>query len=204
MPKFLNISDLRSHSPKSESLYFFDANVWLYSLINFDSLKQSEQEYVKFFYRVFEEEIDTCKVLINNLLIAEIFNTYMHKIAVNLLRTKKYSGKLPEKFDFKRDFRNRHKEFFEQQHEKIKDDLHSFCNKSNILFLNDEFDKLNTELNIITTCPTHFDFNDHYYYQLLKNQTIKPLVVTNDSDWSVEDLEILTVEKSLLNKRTYI
>lgn len=206
MPKFLNISDIRTYSVESQ-YYFLDANVWIYAFHDFDSLKNYQQPYSNLFYDIFDNENSTASVIVCSLLISEIINTYMKVIAINKLRLEEYNGHLPNKFDFKRDYRNKHRNHFEEHFKIIKDDISALVkNDKKTLILEDKGRELILKKNVIENCPVNFDFNDYYYYALLKafKTTGKISIVTNDSDWQIEDLEIITSEKTLLDLRTYI
>ena len=206
MPKFLNISDLRTYSPKDQ-YYFLDANVWIFALNDFSGPNDIQQHYSEIFFKLFEESKIKPKVLICSLLISEIINTYMRVVAMNKLRVKVYDGKLPEKFDFKRDYRHGHKHHYKENLEIIADNISTLLNKDKIIkIIDDNGHHMLLERRVVESCPVNLDFNDYYYYQLLKSMKLSSRlsIITHDSDWKIEDVEIITVEKNLLNLRFYI
>lgn len=206
MPKFLNISDLRTYSPKDQ-YYFLDANVWLFALNDFGKPHNIQQYYSKIFFELFENNKLQPKVVVCSLLISEIINTYMRVVALNKLRVKVYDSKLPEKFDFKRDYRNRHKDHYQENLETIAEDISTLLKKDKIVkVVDDDAHHMLLEKRVVESCPVHLDFNDYYYYQLLRSLKLstKLSIITHDSDWKIEDIEIITVEKNLLNLRSYV
>ena len=50
---------------------------------------------------------------------------------------------------------------------------------------------------ILKDLPTHLDFNDHYYYQICKANNY--ILVTDDKDFWVEDVEVMTESETLFN-----
>jgi hypothetical protein len=49
-----------------------------------------------------------------------------------------------------------------------------------------------------------FDFNDHVYYNLCNelNKTEKTVLLTNDADFVIEDLELITNNRTLLSLKS--
>ena len=202
MPRYQNISDIRLHKPKPRS-YFFDANVWIFALDDFDSLKGHERAYSKLFYEILDDERSPATVIVNSLLISEIINTYMRVIALKRLRVERFNDVIPQKIDFKKNYRDLYRDHYEEQFNTIKSNLNAFLKKPHVKVIDDNFNYLFTSIGLISNCPVHFDFNDYYYYELMKSLDDHTIVVTNDSDWRVEDLEVLTSEKSLLDLRSF-
>ena len=130
----------------------------------------------------------------------------MRVVALNKLRMKVYNGRLPEKFDFKRDYRNRHKKHYTENLETIADNISTLLKKDQIVkIIDDNGHQMLLEKQVVESCPAHLDFNDYYYYELLKSLNLpsKLSIITHDSDWKIEDIEIITIEKNLLNLRSY-
>ncbi len=63
-------------------------------------------------------------------------------------------------------------------------------------FLDDEFNALEP-LKLLANLTDKYDFNDFYYYNLLKNKNIT--VVTDDGDFKFKDIEIVTYRYELIN-----
>lgn len=79
---FINIIPLRNANVES-AFYFVDANVWIYSLESFSNLSDLENNYYQFFYDIVDSNLDPKpKILLPILLISEITNTYLRKIAM--------------------------------------------------------------------------------------------------------------------------
>jgi len=205
MPSFTNISNLHSFSAK-EQLYFFDANTWIFALDYFtDDKAPIKEKYRDVFYEVIDNNKNKAKAVVCSLLISEVINTYMKKVALNLFINDHHNGVVPENFDFKRDYREKHKSHFTEYYTMIIDNINVFMkNQQKVLILDDNFNSL-FKNDIIKNCPISFDFNDYYYYSLVKevSNSSKISVVTHDGDWKVQDIEIITAERSLLNLISY-
>jgi hypothetical protein len=187
-----NITRLTTATPVHNRMYFLDANVWIYALqyIITPSSNHWEQVYVDFFEDLINDTIQP-KILMPSVLFSEIVNTYIRQVALEDF--KNTSGILNP--NFKRDFRPT-PEYLNAYHS-ILDDLNSY--KSCIQFIDDS--------NILSPLPhflsrafTNIDFNDKYYYHLLKelSKNTAITIVTNDGDFHIEDIPILTVNRDLL------
>lgn len=204
MPAFLNIDDINKHTVKDQ-VYFFDANVWLFVLHEFAPSKAYHRKYSDFFFEVIEDASKSAKIVVCSLLISEIIGTFMRRVAVPQFEID-HPGVLGYPLDFKKDYRKKQREHHDEYFEVVKDNIKGFlANKDRVLVVNDDFD-FHYNNDIISKCPPMFDFNDFYYYQLVKRLSgnMKISVVTHDSDWRVEDIHIITAEKGLLSLQRFI
>lgn len=204
MPAFLNIDDINKHSVKNQ-VYFFDANVWLFVLHEFAQSKPHHKKYSDFFFGVIDDDSKSAKIVVCSLLISEIIGTYMRKVAVPQFEID-HPGVLGHPFDFKKDYRVKQREHHDEYFAIVKDNIKAFlAKKDRVLVVDDNF-AFHYNNGIITNCPPTFDFNDYYYYQLVKtlSSSMKISVVTHDSDWRVEDVHIVTAEKGLLNLQRFV
>jgi hypothetical protein len=190
---FSNISELKTARINSVQ-YFIDANVWIYSLQGFDDLQRWQQRYFDFFYDIVESKrIPEPKIILTSLLLSEIINTYLKQIAIpdyKLLMGIPFS----QEFKFKTDYRPT--AHYEESFARIMDDIFSF--RSSILFIDDK--DIANENTLLKNNIGIFDYNDYLYYCLCKelNKKHKVIIVTNDGDFKVNDIEIITSNRELL------
>lgn len=191
-----NIHKLRNDTTVQATNYFVDANVWIYALQGDGILEHWQNRYINFFYDIVESSLDPKpKILMPTMLFSEVLNTWITKIAMN--EYKETNG-IPSNaiFSLKKDYRPT--QHYRENYEKICDDVMSI--KDSLLFINDS--------NIVTDPPLYinpvvdpFDFNDFLYYQICKefqkSHTI--IILTNDGDFQINDIPILTTNRDLLS-----
>lgn len=192
---FHNIQNI-SRSTVQSTNYFVDANVWIYSLQGDTTLQHWQQRYSDFFYDIIESSIDPKpKVIIPSLLFSEVLNTWLTNIS--LPEYKAINGiSNNERFSFKRDYRpTLH---YRENYEKICDDILSM--KDSLTFINDSRIVSHPPLYIAPVVDP-FDFNDYFYYKICQQfQTDNSLtILTNDSDFQINDIPIITANRHLLN-----
>lgn len=174
-------------------VYFFDANVWIYYLQNFHSLNPYEQDYFYFFDDVTTSTLDPYPtILMPTILLSEIVNTYLRQIAM-----KEYiqSNGLTNNIDFKRDYRPT--AHFKNAYAQVLDDIFAFED----IFENVNNGTLITNSAFIKSNSSSLDFNDtaYYHYCLEYAKTKTVTFVTNDRDFAVENINILTNQPYLLS-----
>lgn len=191
---FANIQRLAYATVQSTN-YFVDANVWIYSLQGDTTLQHWQQRYSDFFYDIIESTLDPKpKVVIPTMLFSEVLNTWLTNIAMP--EYKIIQGIAPNvQFKFKRDYRPT--QHYRDNYEKVCDDILSM--KDSITFINDSKVVAHPPL-YIAPIVDPFDFNDYLYYQICKEfQKDSPIsIVTNDGDFQVNDIPIITANNTLL------
>ena len=190
---FNNIYNVKS-TPVLSALYFVDANVWIYVLQDYDTLKWWEKIYCDLFYDIISSQLTPKpKIILSSLLLSEIINTYLKRISI---LEYKLVNNIPhsKEINFKKDYRPTF--HYVQSYEKIIYNISNF--KSSILFVDDS--KIINDEVLLNKNIWLFDYNDYLYYSLCKeiNKTEKVIIVTNDSDFQVNDIEIVTMNKTLL------
>lgn len=175
--------------------YFADANVWIYSLQNWDDLKPWENKYYQFFFDIVDSTLDPKpKLLLPTLLVSEITNTYLKKFAVPdyFLQNSIPPGTT---FDFKKQYRPT--QHYKDSFEKIMDDIGSL--HAVIKYVDDR--SIANSASLLNKSIGIFDYNDYLYYNLCKelNKTKRTIMLTNDGDFQVSDFEIVTLNKTLLS-----
>jgi len=187
-----NITELTRTTAVRSQAYFFDANVWIYYMQNIYALNSLEQLYVDFFDEVINSRIDpNPTILMPTILLSEIVNTYLRQVAM-----KDYiqANGINTSIDYKRDYRPT--THFQHAYAQVLDDVFAFEDmfenvNNSTLVANSKFIKSNTN---------SIDFNDSaYYHYCLEYSKKKPVTfLTNDKDFTVENIHILTNRPELL------
>ena len=190
---FDNIKRITTTSVSS-TYYFVDAQVWIYALQGDTALAWWQKEYVTFFYNIIECDMEPKpKIVMPTLLFSEILNTWLTKIALKDFKIENQIG--GNDFIFKRDYRPT--PHYKENYEKICDDILSL--KSSLIFINDS--------SIVSDNPAYikssidpFDFNDFLYYILCKEvqKSNSISILTNDGDFQVSDIPIITNNRELI------
>jgi predicted nucleic acid-binding protein len=187
------IRELTRNTSVSSQTYFIDANVWIYYLQSVSQLKHHEKIYTTFLDDIITSSLDPQPmVLMPTILLSEIINTYLRKIAMKEFIS--LNG-ITSYLDFKNDYRPT--SHFKTSYSQILDDILSY---------DDLFEPVNNgslfqSTNFIKNNTSNLDFNDtaYYHYCIEYSKNSKITIVTNDSDFAVEDIPILTVNRDLLN-----
>lgn len=190
----LTIEDVKKYRPVEGGKYLFDANIWLAILdLNFS------KPYMAAYEDLFDDIITQrsargTKVVIPSLLLSEVLNRYMNDIFY-----KEFCYKNPISAGMQK---HEHYKHVYRVHADYSHDLSVACDsvrqysKSNgLTFLSDNLDKF-TFKQLIKNIPTFLDINDHMYAEIARAQGIT--VVTNDGDFKVEGITVVTGNPGLL------
>jgi predicted nucleic acid-binding protein len=74
-------------------------------------------------------------------------------------------------------------------------EIRAFSSNNGMAFLSDQLDKF-TFKQLTKNIPVFLDINDHMYAEIAKAQGI--IIVTNDSDFRVEGITVITGHPDLL------
>lgn len=194
---FTNITSLRRSNVEPVK-YFVDANIWIYSLQRFEDLEHWENDYYQFFFDIIDStQRPKPKVLLPTLLLSEILNTYLRKFAIPEYKQLNNIAAATQ-IDFKKDYRPT--QHYIDSYEKIMDDISSL--HSSIEFVDDHLIAHNP-CTLYNKSIGSFDYNDYLYYSLCVelNKSERIIMLTNDSDFQIEDFEIVTLNRTLLDLR---
>lgn len=175
--------------------YFADTNIWIYALQGDGLLENWQKRYNDFFYNIIESNLDPKpKVIMPTMLFSEILNTWLTKFAVNEYKTLRGIDSKAN-FSMKRDYRPT--QHYRDNYEKICDDILSM--KDSLIFIDDS-SVVSHPPKYISSAVDPFDFNDYLYYQLCLDfqRTSSLTILTNDSDFQIEDIPIITANRDLL------
>lgn len=198
MAVYSNITRLSKNTLPSSQDYFLDANVWIYAMQDESLLNSYEILYFNFFYNLIDSQLlPQPKIILPTLLFSEIVNTYLTRVAIKDYKAEQgISQSTP--LDFKKDYRSTN--HYRDSYKKICDDIMAF--RSSIVFLNDS--------SVVKNPPSYlnwnvkeFDFNDFFYYHICKEYQKQNniTIITNDGDFRISDIPIITVHKDILDLR---
>ncbi len=201
---FENIKNIKSVNPKEGNYYLLDTNIWVYA-INSILLPQNPDKgnslYTQFFFNLIDcEAKPRPRIILGSLLMSEIVNTYLKKYAMPeylFLTYDKKGEKRPPNFDYKAHYRPT--DHFKTNYRLILNEIKAY--NEVIHLVDDSFNEFKP-FQFGKNCPADMDFNDYYYFLMackLSKTHNQFSFVTNDGDFHVNNFEILTANKALLD-----
>lgn len=200
-----NYIDIRKTSPQKGKSYFLDANVWLMLIQGKEKIKPYERAYIDFFEKLIKlieesKKEDKPKIIVNSLLISETFNAFLraefkaYKESEKHRPSNKKSNQEIDKLSFKKDFRPLTE--YTEAREDFTANMMAYWEY--ITWLKEEEAKVDLYY-LIENLSGNIDFNDFYYYEVcLENDYF---LVTNDGDFQVDGISILTCNNQILRNR---
>lgn len=188
-------SKASSHSIKNQESYFLDANIWLKVLAPKNKLSYKDKGYLTFFEKLVNNT--KVRIILPALVVSEVINRIIREVHYqkHLKAIKKNTPNIDFPSDYyKNVFRNT--EDYRIAYNLICDDIKSY--NSSIDLVNDEFGTTFKFKHVMSNPPTSLDFNDYYYYNLCKKKNY--FLVTDDKDFWVKDVKVVTMSDTLLNK----
>ena len=197
------IIDISTVFPEQGKKYLFDTNIWLLKLRSPSQLKELEQSYVDFVDGIINL-IDNPKaknkpeIIICSLIISEIFNAFVkiafedYKIKLLNDNTNNLTEEQIKNLSFKQDYRGSTDYVLSVR--LFKDDFEGFIPYLTLIENNSSVDPFS----VLLALSTNLEFNDSFYYNLCKSNNYT--FITNDGDFQVEGIEVLTKNRKLLKK----
>lgn len=176
-----NIINIKSCSPKSTDVFFFDNNIWMILFCPLGNYNHSRQR----IYSAFLQSVQSARatIFINSMVISEFANSYLRLDFSQWKNTSRnYNA------DYKKNYVGSQQ--YATTVEEIKIHIKTimkFCEKSS-----DNFNAIN--LNDVFTHLQSIDFNDSYYIELASLDNWK--IVTDDKDftnYSNHSLDVITM-----------
>jgi predicted nucleic acid-binding protein len=172
--------------------YFFDANLWLTILRPKINPSNRDQKYLNFFKR-FCESLQKPKIVLTSLVLSEVINRYLRQ--VGMIKYAKSKG-----------IENVDSSFYKLQYRPSLEFVADYSNLcEDIKAYQDHYELVNDGLandikqkHILTSPPSGLDFNDLYFYMFAKKNNYS--IVTDDKDFFVQDVEILTYNQQLIDR----
>lgn len=174
--------------------YLFDANLWLKILRPPFDLSKRDAKYISFFKK-FQTDDAGPRIALTSLILSEVINRLMRDYAMSkYLKENGIDRKTISNRFYKETYRKT--PHFKMHYDLLCDDIKAFHNLYDLV--SDDLGKTIKSKHIISSPPAGLDFNDNYYYQLAKKKNFS--IITDDADFFVEDVEILTYNDVLYQK----
>jgi hypothetical protein len=183
---------------KNEKTYLFDANVWLYIL---DPPPNENKDYCIFFDKLKE---NNRKIVLPLFLFSEVINRFLynrcHKFNESYKRNRQRRELPIKNIPFN--------QFFKQKYRKSRDFQFDFAAIRNnfttavpfceIISSNSIEEKHYNRIEKLFDFPNmDIDFSDYFYYLIAKHNNY--VIVTHDSDFLLENVEIITLNSKLID-----
>ncbi|MBD1259811.1 PIN domain-containing protein [Maribacter polysiphoniae] len=184
-----------SHQVKDQESYFLDANIWLKVLAPKNSPSFKDKAYLEFFEKIINNT--KVRIVLPALVVSEVINRIIREVYYQKHISKiqkNQPGFSPDGFYYKNVYRS--SSDYGVAYNLICDDLKSY--HSSIDLINDEFGSSFKFKHVLSNPPISLDFNDYYYYNLCKRKGY--FIVTDDKDFWVKDVKIVTMSPTLLDK----
>ena len=192
-----NISPIKDLDPQSHEYYFFDANIWIAILKNnySNNSERGLQPYIDFFEAMVNLNSFSAKVakkqpkiVLTGMLLSEVINAYLRSVAMPA-----YLNCAPGQGNFKKDYRENIHSDYDRQINILTSDINSFSFMFHLV--DDCFSKI-SPLTHLSSLNREVDYNDLYYYELMKFLNIP--IITHDKDFRFNDIQIYTNSYPLL------
>lgn len=188
------ISKIQFHTIRNGYNYLLDSNIWIEILSPRNTKSQRIKDYLKLFSKI--ESNPNVKIVLPALLISEVLNRILREVCMSKYALKNGISKDKIPSDYYKNVYRKTDDF--------KDSYNSLCDEINNLskstiLINDGF---GTEIlydDVLFDPPTGLDFNDYFYYNLAKKNNF--FIVTDDKDFFVEDVQIITESPSLIERK---
>lgn len=188
------ISDINNAKPENGFRYLFDTNIWL-AVLEPSYYRWDYKPYISFFNNIINSTNgNTAKIAMPCLLLSEVLNRLMNDIYYEEFKKRRNNFPQPNQKI------SSHKKNEYRSSADYATDLESACASirayhQKIEFVSDNLDKYSCK-DLIKDIPLHLDINDYLFSKMALEQGL--IIVTNDSDFSVEDIHVITAQKTLL------
>lgn len=182
-----NIETIKKDTP-IKGVFFFDTNIWIHVVAPTFSSRSEAAKYISFFDKVFKSP--SAKIAVSSVLVSEIINVYIKRIAFNLYQAE--SGTTISASDFKS--RYRPTDHYLNHYEIICDEIDQ--RKDKFIFLPDPLERLSLN---DAFASKRLDFNDYIFHKLCVESGTT--FVTDDGDFLLPDIPILTLNQNLYKRQ---
>ena len=190
-----NIQNLHHYNPKDGTKYFIDANVWIFVLVPLLNKSNKHIKYRELFERI--KENTKVRIVANSLILSEVVNRIIRDIHYNKFITKQ--KRINPEFEVTKDTYKllfRPSEEFRRAYMLVCDDIKNF-NKT-LDLVDDGFGNELKFKHVLKDPEASLDFNDNCYSALCKKRGYT--LITDDKDFWVKNLDIVTANQTLLDK----
>lgn len=182
-----NIELIQKDTP-IKGVFFFDTNIWINVIAPKFSDSADSFKYASFFDKVFSSP--SARIAMSSVLVSEIINLYIRRIAFKLYQDENH-GKIPHS-----DFKSRYRptEHYLNHYKIVCDEIDQ---------RKDKFDYLPDPLQTMglneALAQKRLDFNDFVFHKLCQDHPV--IFVTDDSDFFLPDIRILTLNHKLYKRK---
>lgn len=185
---------IKSYRSRADEQFIFDANVWIFyqDQINF---KSYQRPYTAFLNNLLKGPADP-HILLPACVLSEVLNRLLKGVYFEQFlqsqagRAALIANPVNQGEEFKKVYRQHLK--FKQDRDSIYQSIFSYS--SNLELISDDFDVVG--IGDLTSAMTDLDFTDWNIYELAKFR--HATIVTDDSDFVLENYPIVTNNKNLL------
>lgn len=190
---FTNLTDYPFSNPPKKK-FLLDSNIWIKVIAPSNKPSKKDEAYQDFFYKLIE--FKGKNIVLPALIVSEVMNRLLRDVYMQKFKKNKgVQGMQDSRF---------YKEYFRPSSEYragcmlIADEFKTYLEK--IELKNDEFGQEIKYKHVLSKFDFNLDFNDSYYYYLAKKNNY--CVVTDDADFCVKGVEVLTLNENLLKRNS--
>lgn len=190
-----NFSKVDFYSIKDGTNYFLDANIWLKILVPKVNATYKEKQYISLFEKIIANS--KCKIVVPALVLSEVINRILRDVHMGkfINKIKKNNPSFtPDRDFYKTVFRP--SEEFKIAYAMVCYEIKNYHNSIQLIP-----DGLGSDFkfkHILSDPPKGLDFNDFFYYNICKKNNYT--IITDDKDFWVEGVEVVTLSQTLLDK----
>lgn len=189
------ISKVTYHTVKDGNKYFLDSNIWIEILTSRNSEQPKHKKYRELFQKIISNP--KARIVLPALMVSEVINRILREVYMSKYARKNGFTKgqtIPANY-YKDVFRA--SQDFKIAYNSLCDDIKAY--HASIDLIPDTFGTVIKYKHVMSDPPQGLDFNDYYYYLLAKKNSY--IIVTDDKDFWVEDIEIVTESTTLMEKQ---
>jgi len=188
------ISQIQFHRISDNYKYLLDSNIWIEILTSRNAKSPRHKRYLTFFSQLTSNP--NVKIVLPALLVSEVLNrilreVYMSKYAIkNGLNRSQITSEY-----YKTVYRST--QDFKDSYNSLCDDISNYS--ASLELISDGFGADVSFDDIMSNPPVGLDFNDYFYFNLAKKNNY--FIVTDDKDFFVEGIQIITESPSLIERK---
>lgn len=191
------IVNARFYKLESDKKYFLDANIWIFVIAQPNNIPNKIKKYLELFEKILEDS--SIKIVVPALLISEVVNRILKSVYYPEFLRKKGIDKNTVGSDYYKTFFRPSQDYVDAL-STLTDDFLAY--KDHVEFISDGFGDIISQDDILTNISNTLDFNDNYYYHLCQKRNY--ILVTDDSDYWVEDTKIVTLNNKLIENQNSV
>lgn len=186
-----SVSSVQHHNVLDGNTYLLDSNIWIEILTSRNKKNPRHQRYQKLFQEILKN--NKASIVLPSLIVSEVLNRILREVSMKKF-AKKNRDTITSDY-FKNKFRQ--SDEYRIAYTLLCDDIK--IHSSTVKLINDEFGTTIKYKHVLSNPPSGLDFNDFYYFTLAKKNDY--IIVTDDKDFWVEDVKIITESPTLISRQ---